>query len=130
MRMSVVFRSLHPEPHDAETDEVFDDGEWIPAALIRTEQLPKGFPTERFAPHLVNRSFAIRVDIQVMPAKLLLSPRRRQGQQDAGEQPLSYVVFAKEGLPLSIPVYEPDQGLVDTPGRLYPLPPAPETPGR
>jgi hypothetical protein len=130
MRMSVVFRPLHAEPHDAETDEVFDNGEWIPAALIRTEQLPKGFPTERFAPHLVNGSFAIRVDIQVMPGKLLLSPRRRRGQQDAGGQPLSYVVFAKQGLPLSIPVYEPDQGLVDTPGRLYPLPPAPKTPGR
>ena len=121
MRMSVVFRPLHPEPHDAETDEVFDNGEWIPAALIRTEQLPKGFPTERFAPHLVNGSFAIRVDIHVAPGKLLLSCCHRRGHMDAAQQPLSYVVFAKDGLPLSISVYEPGRGLVAIPGRLYPL---------
>ena len=63
--MAVVFRSLHPEPHNAETDEVFDNGERIPDALIHTEELPKGFPTERFAPQLVNGSYAIRADFQV-----------------------------------------------------------------
>jgi hypothetical protein len=119
--MAVIFRLQNPDPHDAETDEVFDDGERIPDALIHTEQLAKGFPTERFAPQLVNGSYAIRVDIQVMPGKLLLSPRLQHGQMAVPVQSLSYVVFAKQGLPLSIPVYEPGQGLVAMPGRLYPL---------
>jgi hypothetical protein len=119
--MAVVFRPQNPYPHDAETDEVFDDGERIPDALVHTEQLPKGFPAEWFAPQLVNGSYAIRVDIQVMPGKLLLSPRLQRGQMAVPVQPLSYVVFAKQGLPLSIPVYEPGRGLVAMPGRLYPL---------
>jgi hypothetical protein len=119
-RMAVVFRSLHPELHNAETDEVFDNGEWIPDALIRTEHLPKGFPTELFAPQRVNGSYAIRVDIKVAPGKLLLSRRHLRGHMDAG-RPLSYVVFAKHGLPLSIPVYEPHRGWIAIPGRLCPL---------
>jgi hypothetical protein len=118
--MAVLFRLLHPDP-DAETDEVFDNGEGIPDALIRTEELPKGFPTERFAPQLVNGRYAIRADIEVARGKLLLSPRHQRGQMEAAAQPLSYLVFATEGLPLSIPTYEPDRGVVDTPGRLYPL---------
>ena len=116
-----MFRPQSPDPHDAEADEVFDDGERIPDALIHTEQLPKGFPTERFAPQLVNGGYAIRVDIQVMPGKLLLSPQPQRGHMAVPVQPLSYVVFAKQGLPLSIPVYEPGRGLVAIPGRLYPL---------
>ena len=128
--MAVVFRPQNPDPHGAETDERFDNGEWIPDALIHTEQLPKGFPAERFAPQLVNGSYAIRVDIQVMPGKLLLSPRLQRGQVAVPVQPLSYVVFAKQGLPLSIPVYESGRGVVDTPGRLYHLPLEPQTPRR
>jgi hypothetical protein len=119
--MAVFFRPQSPDPHDAETDEVFDDGERIPDALIHTEQLPKGFPTERFAPQLVDGGYTIRVDIQVMPAKLLLSSRSQRGQTAVPVQPLSYVVFAKQGLPLAIPVYEPGRGLVAIPGRLHPL---------
>jgi hypothetical protein len=56
-----------------------------------------------------------------MPGKLLLSPRSQRGHPAVPVQPLSYVVFAKLGLPLSLPFYEPPRGLVDTPGRLYPL---------
>jgi hypothetical protein len=119
--MAVIFRPQSPDPHDAETDELFDNGEWIPDALIHTEQLPKGFPAERFAPQLVHGGYAIRVDIQVMPGKLLLSPRLQRGHMAVPVQPLSYVVFAKQGLPLSIPVYEPGRGLIAIPGRLYPL---------
>ena len=44
-------------------------------------------------------------------------------------QPLSYVVFAKQGLRLSIPVCEPHRGFVAIPGRLYPLLQQ-KTPGR
>src|SRR5437764_4250841 len=87
-RMAVVFRLLHPDP-DAETDEVFDNGEGIPQALIHTEDLPKGFPTERFAPQLVNGRYAIRADIDVARGKLLLSPRPQRGQMDGVAQPLS-----------------------------------------
>jgi hypothetical protein len=119
--MTVVFRPAHLDPAALDEAEVFDNGEQIPDALIHTEQLPKGFPTELFAPRLVNGSFAIRVDLEVAPGKLLLSCRHRRGQPDAGAQPLSYVVFATQGLSLSIPVYEPGRGMVDTPGRLYPL---------
>ena len=128
--MTVIFRPLYPEPHDAETDEVFDNGELIPDALVPTEPLPKGFPTERFAPQLVKGRYAIRVDLEVAPGKLLFSCRHLRGQKDTGQQPLSYMVFATQGLALSIPVYEPGRGLVDTPGRLYPLLRQPKTPGR
>ena len=119
--MTVVFRPTNLDLAALDEPEVFDNGEWIPAALIHTEHLPKGFPTERFAPQLVNGSYAIRVDMQVMPGKLLLSPRPQRGHRAVPAQPLSYVVFAKQGLPLSLPFYEPPRGLVDTPGRLYPL---------
>jgi hypothetical protein len=119
--MTVVFRPANLDPAALDEPEVFDNGERIPDALIHTEQLPKGFPTELFAPQLVNGSFAIRVDIDVAPGKLLLSPRPQRGHMAVLVQPLSYVVFAKQGLPLSMPVYEPNRGLVDTPGRLYPL---------
>ena len=101
--MTVVFRPANLDPVVLTEPEVFDNGERILAALIHTEQLPKGFPTELFAPQLVNGRFAIR------------------GHRDGSMQPLSYGVFAKEGLPLSLPVYEPGRGFVDTPGRLYPL---------
>jgi hypothetical protein len=120
-RMTVVFRPANLEPAALDEAEVFDNGEQIPDALIHTEQLPKGFPTELFAPRLVNGSFAIRVNLEVAAGKLLLSCRPWRGQPDAGAQPLSYVVFATQGLALSIPVYEPGRGMVDTPGRLYPL---------
>src|SRR5438876_11065780 len=119
--MTVVFRPANPDPAALDEPEVFENGERIPDALIHTEHLPKGFPTELFAPHLVNGRYAIRVDIHVMPGKLLLSGRPLRGQQDAVAQPLAYVVFAKHGLPLSIPVYEPHRGFVAIPGRLYPL---------
>jgi hypothetical protein len=119
--MTVVFRPAHLDPAALDEAEVFDNGEQIPDALIHTEQLPKGFPTELFAPRLLNGSFAIRVDLEVAPGKLLLSCRHLRGQPDAGVQPLSYVVFARHGLALSIPVYEPGRGMVDTPGRLYPV---------
>jgi hypothetical protein len=119
--MTVVFRPLHPAPHDAEPDEVFDNGELIPDALVPIEPLPKGFRTERFSPQLVKASYAIRVDLEVAAGKLLFSCRHLRGQPDAGAQPLSYVVFARHGLALSIPVYEPGRGMVDTPGWLYPL---------
>ena len=120
-RMTVVFRPLHPASPDAEADEVFDNGEVIPDALIPIEPLPKGFPTERFSPQLQSGRYAIRVDLEVAAGKLLLSCRHWRGQPDTGAQPLSYVVFATQGLALSIPVYEPGRGFVDTPGRLYPL---------
>jgi hypothetical protein len=119
--MTAVFRPAHRDPAALDEPEVFDNGERIPDALIHTEQLPKGFPTELFAPQLVNGSFAIRIDIEVAPGKLLLSPRYQRGHLAVPVQPLSYVVFAKQGLPLSMPIYEPDRGFVDTPGRLYPL---------
>ena len=128
--MTVVFRPASRDPAALDEPEAFDNGERIPDALIHTAELPKGFPTERFAPRLFNGRYAIRVDIEVAPGKLLLSRRYLRGHMDAGQQPLSYVVFAKQGLPLSIPVYEPDRGLVDTPGRLFPLPLEPKTPGR
>ena len=127
--MTVVFRPLHPASPDAEADEVFDNGEVIPDALIPIEPLPKGFPTELFAPRLVNGSFAIRIDIDVAAGKLLLSPRPQRGHTAVPVQALSYVVFAQQGLPLSLPVYEPNRGFVDTPGRLYPLLEQ-KTPGR
>ena len=119
--MTVVFRPANLDPVALTEPEVFDNGERILAALIHTEQLPKGFPTELFAPQLVNGSFAIRVDIDVARGKLLLSPQHQRGHLAVPVQPLSYVVFAQQGLPLSMPVYEPGRGLVDTPGRLYPL---------
>jgi hypothetical protein len=119
--MTVVFRPANLDPLALTEPEVFDNGEVILAALIHTEQLPKGFPTERFAPRLVNGRFAIRVHMAVVPGKLLLSPQHQRGHLDGPVQPLSYAVFAKEGLPLSLPVYEPGRGFVDTPGRLYPL---------
>jgi hypothetical protein len=119
--MTVVFRPLQPLPHNAEPDELFDNGEVIPDALVPIEPLPKSFPTEHFSPQLVKGSYAIRVDLEVAPGKLLLSCRHLRGQPDAAGQPLSYVVFARHGLALSIPVYEPGRGMVDTPGRLYPL---------
>ena len=100
---------------------MFDNGEVIPDALIPIEPLPKGFPTERFSPQLQSGRYAIRVDLEVAAGKLLLSCRHWRGQPDTGAQPLSYVVFATQGLALSIPVYEPGRGFVDTPGRLYPL---------
>jgi hypothetical protein len=120
-RMTVVFRPANLDAAALDEPEVFDNGELIPDALIHTEQLPKGFPTELFAPQLVNGSFAIRIAIEVAPGKLLLSPRHQQGHMAVPAQPLSYVVFAQQGLPLSLPVYEPGRGFVDTPGRLYPL---------
>jgi hypothetical protein len=83
-----------------------------------------------FAPYLVHGHYAIRVDIQVMPGKLRLSPRHLQGSMGPARQPLSYVVSAKDGLPLSIPAYELDRGLVDRPGLLHHLPLEPKTPGR
>ena len=43
-------------------------------------------------------------------------------------QPLSYVVFAKDGLPLSIPSYDRTSGVVAVPGTLHPLPVEPQTP--
>jgi hypothetical protein len=119
--MTVVFRPAHRDPAALNEPEVFDNGEQIADALIHTEQLPKGFPTELFAPLLVNGSFAIRVDIEVARGKLLLSSQHQRGHMDVPVQPLSYVVFAQQGLPLSLPVYEPGRGFVDTPGRLYPL---------
>jgi hypothetical protein len=119
--MTVVFRPTNLDPAALGEAEVFDNGERIFSALIHTEQLPKGFPTERFAPQLVNGRFAIRVHIAVAPGKLLLSPQHQRGHMDGSMQPLSYGVFAQEGLPLSLPVYEPGRGFVDTPGRLYPL---------
>ena len=119
--MTVVFRPTHLDPAALDEAEVFDNGEQIPDALIHTEQLPKGFPTELFAPHLVNGRFALRVHIAVAPGKLLLSPQHQRGHMDGSMQPLSYGVFAKEGLPLSLPVYEPGRGFVATPGRRYPL---------
>jgi hypothetical protein len=127
-RMAVVFRPLNPEPHDADATEVFDNGEWIPDALIRTEYLPKSFPTARFAPVLINHHYAIRVDIQIMPGKLLLSPRHQRGQMDVPVQPLGYSVFGKHGLPLSIPSYDRTSGIVAVPGTLHPLPVEPQTP--
>ena len=45
-RMTVVFRPAHLDPAALDEAEVFDNGEQIPDALIHTEQLPKGFPTE------------------------------------------------------------------------------------
>jgi hypothetical protein len=127
--MTVVFRPANLDPVALTEPEVFDNGERILAALIHTEHLPKGFPTELFAPQLVNGRFAIRVHIAVAPGKLLLSPRHQRGQQDPGQQPLSYVLFAQLGLALSIPIYEPGRRLVDTPRRLYPLLEQ-KTPGR
>src|SRR5438094_825696 len=101
--MTVVFRPQNLDAAALDEAEVFDNGERIPDALIHTEQLPKGFPTEQFAPQLVNGSAAIRVNLQVMPGKLLLSCRHLRGHMDAGQQPFSYVVFANHGLPLSMP---------------------------
>ena len=77
----------------------------------------------------MNGSFAIRVDIDVARGKLLLSPQHQRGHLAVPVQPLSYVVFAQQGLPLSMPIYEPGRGFVDTPGRLYPLLQQ-KTPGR
>jgi hypothetical protein len=127
-RMAVVFRPLTSGPHAADTDEVFDDGEWIPDALIRTEHLPKGFPTAPFAPVLINHYYAIRVDIQVMPGRLLLSPRHQRGHRDVPAQPLGYGAFGHDGLPLSIPSYDRTSGVVAVPGTLHPLPVEPQTP--
>jgi hypothetical protein len=96
--MTVVFRPANLDPVVLTEPEVFDNGERI-----------------------LNGRFAIRVHIAVAPGKLLLSPQHQRGHMDGSMQPLSYGVFAKEGLPLSLPVYEPGRGFVDTPGRLYPL---------
>jgi hypothetical protein len=119
--MTVVFRPANRDPAALDEPEVFANGGRIRGALIHTEQLPKGFPTELFAPQLVNGRFAIRVDIDVAPGKLLLTPSHQRGHLAVPMQPLSYVVFAKQGLSLSLRVYEPGRGFVDTPGRLYPL---------
>src|SRR2546430_2116006 len=56
---AVVFRPANVDPTDFDEAEMFDNGELIPDTLIRTGQLPNGFPTKLFAPWLVNGNLAI-----------------------------------------------------------------------
>jgi hypothetical protein len=116
--MAVVFRPVPPDPDE---DEVFDNGERVPDVLIRTQDLPRHFPTERFAPQRGPGGYHIRVDLTVAPGTLFLRPAAQRGQPVVPAERLSYSVFAAAGLPLELSNFDPQRGFVQVAGRLWPV---------
>src|SRR5437899_11339320 len=70
----MAVESLHATPHylfgeasAVDGREKLEEGDWIEEALIYTEDLPAGFPTQLFHPFLdwTQGKYAIRVEIEV-----------------------------------------------------------------
>ena len=126
--MAVTFRPTQAQP-DIDEEEIFETGDYLTDVILKIADLPRGFPVAAFAPFLLQGSYAIRADVVVERAKLLLRPSVLRSQPVVPEYRLSFVIFAKEGLPAIVPYFMDDtRGFVEIPGTLYPLPTEREIP--